>query len=91
MQGRTFALTILLVGALVSFALALWSAIQGRFPLIETAHAVLFAVMGLIIAAKGNEGMPSGGCRECGDAYQEGTAFCIRCGSYPKARGHAPA
>ncbi len=86
MQGRTFALTVLFVGAVVSFALAMWSAIQGRLPLIETAHAVLFAVAGLILAAKPAGSLAAGACRECGSAFDEASKFCLRCGSYPKVR-----
>ncbi len=88
MHGRALALTILIVGALVSFALAIWAAWQGRVPIVETSHAVLFAFMGLLLAAR----HPQGGahcCRECGHAFETSMAFCAHCGRYPRARATA--
>ncbi len=82
---------VLFIGAVVSFGLAMWSAFQGRLPLVETAHAVLFAVMGLILASKPEDGPLAGGCRECGSGFEEAISFCIRCGSYPKVRTPTPA
>lgn len=83
MKGRALALTVLLAGAMVSFGLAVWSAWQGRVPVVETSHAVLFAFMGLLLAARHPQ---SGGahCRECGHAFLGGMPFCAHCGRYPK-------
>ncbi len=89
MQGRTFALIMLFVGAAVSFALAMWSALHGRLPLVETAHAVLFAVTGLILAGRASDQPSGAGCRECGSPFEDGGTFCLRCGCYPRVHSTA--
>ncbi len=87
MKGRALALTILITGALVSFGLAIWAAWHGRVPIVETSHAVLFAFMGLLLAAR----HPEGGncCRECGHAFETSMSFCAYCGRYPRVRNTA--
>lgn len=83
MQGRTLAILLLFFGAAISFALAVWRAVTGGLPLVETAHAVLFAVMGLILVAKPET---SGGCRDCGRSCEATYGFCLGCGCFPKPR-----
>ncbi len=81
-NGRTFALVMLFLGAMLSFGLAMWSAANGRLPIVETAHAILFAVMAMLIAASDKDELTAG-CAECGAPYGE-LDFCLHCGRYPK-------
>lgn len=72
-------LALLLVGAVLSFGLAIWSAMQGRIPVIEMAHAVLFTLLALVVAAAPQQASVAG-CRECGTAATPGFSFCLGCG-----------
>lgn len=84
------ALIIFLFGALASFGLAVWSATQGRLPIVETAHALMFAVLGLMLATRPDETAPGRACNECGYGFEDGIDFCIHCGSYPRIRQRGP-
>ncbi len=69
---------MLTIGALLSFSLAIYVSLTGGLPILETAHAILFGVMALIIASNGD---PRAACIECG--FMGGEAeFCIGCGRY---------
>ncbi len=76
MASRTFAAITLLVGALISFGLAVWVGFQGGFPLLETAHAILFGLLALVLMSENGRVSL---CREC-SMPEGGLDFCLGCG-----------
>lgn len=61
----------------MSFGLAVWVGFQGGFPLLETAHAILFGLLAMVLLSEQGRGQV---CRECGSPGGE-LDFCMGCGS----------